>query len=98
MKIVLTICAFAGGLLGLGNYVSDGWTMLSGGRNLYAVSNAASVILLIIAGSGAASILARGRGRMTEEDRKEHLATLVLSAAALAVLGAWILFRALRAS
>lgn len=98
MRRLMTILAFAGGLLGLGNYVSDGWTLLSGGRNLYTVSNIASVTLLTIAGSGAASILLHDHKRMLEEDRKECLATVVLSVTVLVVLGAWIVFRALRNS
>lgn len=98
MRRLLTILAFAGGLLGLGNYVTDGWTMLSGGRDFTTLSNVASVALLAIAGAGAATILLRNHERMSEEDRKECLATVVLSVAALVVLGAWIVFRALRRS
>lgn len=98
MKRLLTILAFAGGLLGLGNYVTDGWTMLSGGRDFTTVSNVASVALLAVAGAGAATILLRNHERMSEEDRKECLATVVLSVAALVVLSAWIVFRALRSS
>jgi hypothetical protein len=96
VRRLMTIFAFAGGLLGLGNYVSDGWTMLSGGRNFYTASNIMSVILLAIAGSAAATILIRDHGQMPEEDRKEYLATLLLSAAALAILIAWILFRTIK--
>ncbi len=98
MKRLMTIFAFAGGLLGLGNYVTDGWTMLSGGRDFTTVSNVASVVLLAVAGAGAATILLRNHERMSEEDRKECLATVVLSVAALVILGAWIVFRALRRS
>lgn len=98
MKRLLTILAFAGGLLGLGNYVTDGWTMVLGGRDLSTVSNVASVILLAVAGAGAATILLRDHERMSEEDRKECLATVVCSVAALVILAAWILFRALRRS
>ena len=98
MRRLLTIFAFAGGLLGLGNYVTDGWTMLAGGRDFMTVSNVISVALLAIAGTGAATILLRGHERMPEDDRKECLATVVLSVAALVVLGAWIVFRALRRS
>jgi hypothetical protein len=49
VKRLLTIFAFAGGLLGLGNYVTEGWTMLSGGRDFTTVSNVASVVLLAVA-------------------------------------------------
>lgn len=98
MRRLLTILAFAGGLLGLGNYVTDGWTMLSGGRDFTTVSNVASVVLLAVAGAGAATILLRNHERMSEEDRKECLATVVLSVAALVVLATWIVFRALRRS
>lgn len=98
MKRLLTILAFAGGLLGLGNYVTDGWTMLYGGRNFGTLSNVASVALLAVAGAGAATILLRNHERMSEEDRKECLATVVLSVAALVVLATWIVFRALRRS
>jgi hypothetical protein len=92
----MTIMAFAGGLLGLGNYVWDGWTMASGGRNLYVPSNIVSVLLLVIAGSVAATMLLHDHGRMIEEERKEYRATLALSIAALAILSSWILFRALK--
>jgi hypothetical protein len=98
MKRIMTVMAFAGGLLGLGNYVWDGWTMAFAGRNLYVSSNIASVLLLTIAGSAAATMLLRDHGRMTEEERKEYRATLALSIAALAILSAWILFRAIRAA
>jgi hypothetical protein len=94
----MTIMAFAGGLLGLGNYVWDGWIMAPGGRNLYVPSNIMSVLLLVIAGSVAAIILLRDHGRMIEEERKEYRATLALSVAALAILSSWILFRALKAA
>jgi hypothetical protein len=94
----MTIMAFAGGLLGLGNYVWGGWTLAPGGRNLYVPSNTTSVLLLTIAGSLAAIMLLRDHGRMTEEERKEYRATLALSAAALAILSAWILFSAIRAA
>jgi hypothetical protein len=97
MRRIMTVMAFAGGLLALGNYVWDGWTMVSSGRNLYVPSNIVSVLLLAIAGSAAATILLRDHGRMTEEERKEYRATLALSAVALAILSAWILFRAVRA-
>ncbi|MFA4932615.1 MAG: hypothetical protein WC625_06905 [Caldisericia bacterium] len=96
MRRLMTIMAFAGGLLGLGNYVWDGRTMAPGGRNLYVPSNIASVLLLAIAGSVAATMLLRDHGRMTEEERKEYRATLALSIAALAILSTWILFRAIR--
>ena len=96
MRRLMTIMAFTGGLLGLGNYVSDGWTMASGGRNLYVPSNIVSVLLLVIAGSVAATMLLRDHGRMIEEERKEYRATLALSIAALAILSSWILFRALK--
>jgi len=98
VKRLMTILAFAGGSLGLGNYVSEGWTMLAGGRDFMTVSNVASVLLLAVAGTGAATILLRDHGRMSEEDRKECLATIVLSVAALVVLVAWIVFRATRRS
>jgi hypothetical protein len=94
----MTIMSFAGGLLGLGNYIWDGWTLAPGGRNLYVPSSIASVLLLTIAGSVAATMLLRDHGRMTEEERKEYRATLALSIAALAILSAWILFRAIRAA
>jgi hypothetical protein len=96
MRRLLTIFAFAGGLLGLGNYVSDGWTLLSTGQALYVLSNVASVALLVVAGSAAATVLLRDRGRMEEEEHKEYVATLALSAAALAILIAWILFRTVK--
>src|SRR5450830_900006 len=63
MRRLMTIMAFAGGLLGLGNYVWDGWTTASGGRNLYVPSNIVSVLLLVIAGSVAATMLLREHGR-----------------------------------
>jgi hypothetical protein len=94
----MTIMAFTGGLLGLGNYVWDGWTMASGGRNLYVPSNIVSVLLLVIAGSVAATMLLRDHGRMGEEEHKEYRATLVISVAALAILSSWILFRSVRAA
>jgi hypothetical protein len=94
----MTIMAFTGGLLGLGNYVWDGWTMASGGHNLYVPSNIASVVLLTIAGFVAATMLLRDHGRMTEEERKEYRATLAFSIVALAILSTWILFRAIRAA
>ena len=96
MRRLMTITAFAGGLLGLDNYVWDGWTMVSGGRNLYVPSNIVSVLLLVIAGSVAATMLLRDHGRMIEEERKEYWATLAISVAALAILSSWILFRALK--
>jgi len=96
MRRLTTIMAFAGGLLGLGNYVWDGWTMASGGRNLYVPSNIVSVLLLVITSSVAATMLLRDHGRMIEEERKEYRATLALSIAALAILSSWILFRALK--
>ncbi|MCX6084298.1 MAG: hypothetical protein NT102_04975 [Caldiserica bacterium] len=98
MRRLITIMAFTGGLLGLGNYVWDGWTMASGGRNLYVPSNVVSVLLLLIAGSVSATMLLRDHRRMSEEERKEYRATLALSIAALAILSSWILFRALRAA
>jgi len=98
MRRLMTIMAFTGGLLGLGTYVSDGWTMASAGRNLYVPSNIVSVLLLVIAGSVAATMLLRDHGRMIEEERKEYLATLALSIASLAILSSWILFRAVRAA
>ena len=96
MRRLTTVMAFIGGLLGLGNYVWNGWSTLSGGRNLYIPSNIVSVLLLTIAGSAAATALLRDHGRMMEEDRKEYQATLALSALALVILVSWILFRALR--
>jgi len=96
MRRLMTVMAFAGGLLGLGNYVWDGWTMVSGGRDLYVPSNIVSVLLLVIAGSVAATMLLRDHGRMIEEERKEYWATLAISVAALAILSSWILFRAAR--
>jgi len=90
----MTIMAFAGGLLGLGNYVWNGWTMVPGGRDLYVPSNIVSVLLLVIAGSIAAIMLLRDHGRMIEEERREYRATLTLSIAALIILSSWILFRA----
>jgi uncharacterized membrane protein YidH (DUF202 family) len=98
MRRLLTIFAFAGGLIGLGNYVTEGWTMLSGGRDFTTASNVLSVILLAVAGAGAATVLLRNHERMSEEDRKEYLATVVLSVAVLVVLSTWIVFRALRNS
>ena len=98
MRRLMTIMAFTGGLLGLGNYVWDGWTMASGGRNLYVPSNIVSVLLLVIACSVAATMLLRDHGRMIEEERKEYRATLALSIAALAILSSWILFRAAKAA
>jgi hypothetical protein len=86
--------AFAGGLLGLGNYVWNGWTMAPGGRDLYVPSNIVSVLLLVIAGSVAAITLLRDHGRMIDEERREYRATLTLSIAALIILSSWILFRA----
>ncbi|MCX6085532.1 MAG: hypothetical protein NTX94_03710 [Caldiserica bacterium] len=97
MRRLMTVMAFAGGLIGLGNYVSDGWSMGPGGRNLYFPSNVVSVLLLVIAGSMAATILLRDHGRMTGEERKEYRAALALSAGALVILSSWILFRASRA-
>jgi len=96
MRRLMTVMAFAGGLLGLGNYVWDGWTMAPGGRDLYIPSNIVSVLLLVIAGSVAATMLLRDHGRMIEEERKEYRATLAISVAALAILSSWILFRAAR--
>jgi hypothetical protein len=93
----MTLMAFAGSLIALGNYVSDGWTMVPGERNLYVPSNILSALLLTIAGSVAATMLLRDHGRMTEEERKEYRATLALSAGALVILSSWILFRAIRA-
>jgi len=49
VKRLMTILAFTGGLLGLGNYVTDGWTMLAGGRDFMTASNVASVALLAVA-------------------------------------------------
>ena len=96
MRRLMTIMAFAGGLLGLGNYVWNGWAMTPGGRDLYIPSNIVSVLLLVIAGSVAATMLLRDHGRMIEEERKEYRATLALSVAALVILSSWILFRALK--
>jgi hypothetical protein len=96
MRRLMTVMAFAGGLLGLGNYVWDGRTMAPGGRSLYVPSNIVSVLLLAIAGSVAVTMLLRDHGRMTEEERKEYRATLALSIAALAILSSWMLFRAIR--
>lgn len=93
----MTVMAFAGGLIGLGNYISDGWSMVHGGRDLYVPSNIVSVLLLMISGSVAATTLLRDHGRMTEQERKEYRAALALSAGALVILGLWILFRASRA-
>jgi hypothetical protein len=93
----MTLMAFAGSLIALGNYVSDGWTMVPGERNLYVPSNILSALLLTIAGSVAATMLLRDHGRMTEEERKEYRATLALSTGALVILSSWILFRAIRA-
>ncbi len=98
MRRLMTIMAFAGGLLGLGNYVSDGWTMAFAGHNLYVPSNIVSVLLLVIAGSVAVVMLLRDHGRMSTDERKEYQATLTLSIAALAILGSWMLFRAIRAT
>jgi hypothetical protein len=99
MRRIMTVMAFAGGLVGLGNYVWDGWTMAAfAGRDLYVPSNIVSVLLLAIAGSAAATMLLRDHGRMTEEERKEYRATLALSAVALAILSSWILFRSIRAA
>lgn len=96
MRRFLSVMAVTGSLLGLGNYVFDGWTIVSGGTSLYVPSNVASVLLLTIAGSAAATVLIRGRGRMAEEERKDYQATLAVSALALLILLSWILFRALR--
>lgn len=96
MRRLMTVMAFAGGLLGLGNYVWDGWTMAPGGRDLSVPSNIVSVLLLVIAGSVAATMLLRDHGRMIEEERKEYRATLAISVAALAILSSWILIRAAR--
>jgi heme O synthase-like polyprenyltransferase len=93
MRRLMTIMAFAGGLLGLGNYVWNGWAMTPGGRDLYIPSNIVSVLLLVIAGSVAAIMLLRDHGRMIEEERKEYRATFALSVAALVILSSWILFR-----
>lgn len=98
MRRIMTVMAFAGGLLGLGNYVWDGWTMAFAGRNLYVPSNVMSVLFLVVSGSVAATMLLRDHGRMTDEERKEYRATLIVSTAALAILSSWILFRALRSS
>jgi len=98
MRRLMTIMAFAGSLLGLGNYVWDGWTMTSGGRNLYVPSNIVSVLLLVVAGSVAATMLLRDHDRISEEERKEYQATLALSVAALAILSSWILFGAITAA
>ncbi len=98
MRRLMSVLAFAGGLLGLGNYVWDGWTMVSGWRSLYVPTNIVAVVLLVTAGSVAGVMLMRDHGRMTEEERKEYRATLALSTVALAILSAWILFRAVRAS
>jgi hypothetical protein len=95
MRRLMTIMAFAGGLLGLGNYVWNGWTIVPGGRDLYVPSNIVSVLLLVIAGSVAAIMLLRDHGRMIEEERREYRATLTLSIAALIILSSWILFRAI---
>ena len=94
MRRLMTIMAFAGGLLGLGNYVWNGWTIVPGGRDLYVPSNIVSVLLLVIAGSVAAITLLRDHGRMIDEERREYRATLTLSIAALIILSSWILFRA----
>jgi len=93
----MTLMAFAGGLIGLGNYISDGWTMVRGGRDLYTPSIIVSVLLLTIAGLLAAMALLHDHGRMTEEEHKECRAALALSAGALVILSSWILFRASRA-
>lgn len=97
MRRLTTIMAFAGGLLGLGNYVSDGWTVTSGGRDLYVLSNIVSVCLLVVAGSATVIMLLRDHGRMSQEERKECKATLALSVAALGILSSWILCRTIRA-
>ncbi|HWQ21731.1 MAG TPA: hypothetical protein VN478_03285, partial [Clostridia bacterium] len=78
MRRIMTVMAFAGGLLGLGNYVWDGWTMAFAGRNLYVPSNVMSVLFLVVSGSVAATMLLRDHGRMTDEERKEYRATLIL--------------------
>ena len=93
----MSIMAFTGGLLALGNYVWYGWTMAFAGRDLYVPSNIVSVLLLVLAGSAAAAMLLRDHGKMAEEERREYRAILVLSAATLAILSSWILFRAIRA-
>ncbi len=98
MEQILAILAFVGGLLGLGNYVSDGWTMLSGQHDYYRISNTVSLCLLITAGAVSAAVLLLRRSSLTADQRKAYLATMVLSCAALVVLAAWILFRAHRAS
>ena len=97
MRRIMSIMAFTGGLLALGNYVWDGWTMAFAGRDLYVPSNIVSVLLLVVAGSAAAAMLLRDHRKMAEEERREYRAILVLSAAALAILSSWILFRAIRA-
>lgn len=96
MRKLITIMAFAGGLIGLGNYVWDGWTVISGGRDLFIPSNVLSIFLLATAASASGFILLRERGRVTEEERKEYQAAFALSALSLAILISWILFRALR--
>jgi len=98
MRRLTTFLAFAGGLIGLANYVWDGWTVVSGGRDLYVLSNSVSIVLLTISGSAAVAILLRSRNRMPEEERKEYRATLAISALALVVLISWMLFRALSKS
>jgi len=90
--------ALVGSLIALGNYVFDGWTIVSSGRSLYTPSNVTSVLLLTIAGSVGTTILIRGRSHMAEEERKDYQATLAVSVLALLVLLSWILFRASRAS
>lgn len=98
MRRIMSIMAFTGGLLALGNYVWDGWTMAFARRSLYGPSNIVSVLLLAIAGSVATTMLLRDHGKLTEEERREYRAILVLSAVALVILGSWILFRAIRAA
>ncbi|MHB8106947.1 MAG: hypothetical protein ACYDH4_05905 [Candidatus Cryosericum sp.] len=95
MRRLMTVMAFTGGLLGLGNYVWNGWTMAPGGRDLYVPSNIVSVLLLVVAGSVSAIMLLRDHGQMAEEERREYRATLTLSIAALVILSSWILFRAI---
>ena len=98
MRRLMTVLAFVGGLLGLGNYISDGWTTLPGGHNYYGASNTVSVALLTVAGIVSAVALLRSRRTMPEEEKKDYLATLLLSVAALALLGGWMLFRLTRAA
>jgi uncharacterized membrane protein YidH (DUF202 family) len=97
MKRLMTLLTFAGGLLALGNYLTDGWAAYARGRPLYAASNAVSICLLTVAAVAAGTTLLRDRTAKTliQDERRELVASLVLSVAALVVLLSWMLVRAI---